>query len=248
MNNSTIEKMLTLRLQGMRSAFETCLQSRDYQKFTSDELLSHLIQSEWEFRENKKISMLLLKAKFRYKACVEEIDFSQGRNLDKNQILRLAECSFIDKGDNVIISGPTGAGKSFLASALGNQACLKGYKVMYFNTAKLFTKLRMSKADGSYTKELARIEKQDVLILDDFGLHPMDGSNRLMLLEIIEDRHGKKSTIITSQLPVSKWYDLLEEHTVADAILDRIIHNAHRIDIKGDSMRKKNVKKEEKAK
>jgi DNA replication protein DnaC len=248
MNTSTLEKMKALRLQGMRASLETCLQTREYQKFTPDEFISHLIQSEWEFRENKKIADLLLRARFRYKASMENVEFATTRNLDKNQFLRLAECTFVDKADNILICGPTGAGKSYLASALGHQACLKGYKVMYYNTAKLFTKLRMSKADGSYAKELIRIERQDVLILDDFGLHPLDAQNRLMLLEIIEDRHGKRSTIIASQLPTAKWYDLLEEPTIADAIMDRIIHNAQRIELKGDSMRKKKEEKAEKSK
>lgn len=153
--------------------------------------------------------------------------------------MRFAECKFIDKNENILITGSTGIGKSYIASALGHQACSLGYKVAYYNTAKLFGKLKMAKADGSYIKEVARIERQHLLILDDFGIQPLDGASRAMLMEIIEDRHGKSSTIITSQVPVNKWHDIIGEKTVADAILDRIIHEAHRLDLKGESLRKK---------
>ncbi len=138
-----------------------------------------------------------------------------------------------------MITGSTGVGKSYLASALGYQCCIEGYRVMYFNTTRLFAKLKMAKADGSYLKELAKIERQHLIILDDFGLQPMDNQNRLALLEIIEDRTGKGSVIITSQLPVSRWYDIIGEKTIADAIMDRLVHQAHRIELNGESMRKK---------
>lgn len=170
---------------------------------------------------------------------MEELHYHTGRNVDKNLIMRFAECKFIDKNENILITGSTGIGKSYIASALGHQACSLGYKVAYYNTAKLFGKLKMAKADGSYIKEVARIERQHLLILDDFGIQPLDGASRAMLMEIIEDRHGKSSTIITSQVPVNKWHDIIGEKTVADAILDRIIHEAHRLDLKGESLRKK---------
>jgi DNA replication protein DnaC len=168
------------------------------------------------------------------------------RNLDKNQMMRLGDCSFISRSENIIIIGSTGIGKSYIASAIGNQACTIGYKVLYANTYKLLSRLKMAKADGSYIKEIARIEKQDLLILDDFGLQPFDGNNRSALMEIIEDRHGKHSTIITSQVPVSHWYDLIGEQTIADALLDRIVHDAHRLELTGESLRKKQrIKSEE---
>ncbi|MNT39645.1 transposase [compost metagenome] len=138
-----------------------------------------------------------------------------------------------------MVTGSTGIGKSYIASAIGHQACILGYKVLYTNTPKLFAKLKMAKADGSYIKEMARIERQELLILDDFGIQPFDAQSRAALMEIIEDRHGKSSLIITSQLPVSKWHEVIGEKTIADAILDRIVHDAHRIELKGDSLRKK---------
>ena len=158
--------------------------------------------------------------------------------------MRLAEGSFIKRKEDVLLTGPTGVGKSFLASALGHQACHNGYWVIYFNTQRLFARLKMSKGDGSYFKEIARIEKQDVLILDDFGLAPLDNHQRDPLMEIIEDRHGRKSTIISSQLPVSSWYEIIGESTIADAILDRLVHKAHRIELQGGSMRKQHTKAE----
>lgn len=154
-------------------------------------------------------------------------------------IMRFAECSFIDKHENILITGSTGIGKSYIASAIGHQACSSGYKVLYHNTQKLFGRLKMAKADGSYIREVAKIERQDLLILDDFGIQPFDGASRAALMEIIEDRHGKSSTIITSQVPVNKWYEVIGEKTVADAILDRVIHESHRLELEGESLRKK---------
>lgn len=243
MRKSIVEKLSQLNLQGMKTAFEICMETRMDQKYTSDELLNHLLQSEWDHRYNRKLGASILKAKFRYQASVEELQFNAARNLDKNTILRLADCSYLEKKENVLITGSTGVGKSFVASALGHQGCMRGYKVLYYNTAKLFSMLRAAKGDGTYMREISKIERFDLLILDDFGLHPFDSQNRLMLLEIIEDRHDKRSTVIASQVPVAKWYDMLEEQTIADAILDRLVHSSHRIEIKGDSMRKK-VKKE----
>lgn len=144
----------------------------------------------------------------------------------------------------MLITGPTGTGKSFLASAIGNQACLQGFKVLYANTTRLLTQLKMAKADGSSIKELMKIERQDLLILDDFGIQPLDSQSRASLLEIIEDRHGKRSTIITSQLPIKQWHDVIGEKTVADAILDRLVHNAQRVELKGESLRRKWTKKQ----
>ena len=159
--------------------------------------------------------------------------------MNKNQVLRLAECDFIKRSENIIINGSTGIGNSFLASAIGHQACSAGYRVLYQHSTKLFAKLKLAKADGSYIKELAKIERQHLLIIDDFGLQPLDAPSRSALMEVIEDRHGKSSTIFTSQVPVSKWYDIIGEQTIADAVLDRIVHDAHRIEMKGESLRKK---------
>lgn len=238
MNSKSLERMSSMKLLGMHRAFENLIESKQHNSLTNDEIINLLLQSEWEFKQNKRLETSLKLAKFRYQASIEQIHFSTKRNLDKNMFLRLADCGFIDKRENVLCTGATGVGKSYLVSALGHQACQKGYKVMYFNSQKLFLKLKLAKADGTYLKELAKMEKQDVLIIDDFGLQPLDASRRMDLLEIIEDRHGRKSTIISSQLPVAKWHEVIEESTVADAILDRLIHGAHRLELKGESLRK----------
>jgi DNA replication protein DnaC len=172
---------------------------------------------------------------------VEQIVFDQERSIDQNQILRLAECDFINRKENILITGSTGIGKSFIASAIGHQACLLGYRTLYYNASKLFSQLKMAKGDGSYVKEISKIEKQHLLIIDDFGLQPLDGHNRSALMEIIEDRHAKASLIITAQVPVNKWHEIIGETTIADAILDRVVHGAHRIELIGDSMRKKKI-------
>ena len=186
-------------------------------------------------------------AKFRYKASVENIHYHADRSIDRNQVMRLADCHFIDRNENLLITGSTGIGKSYIASAIGHQACILGYRVFYASTPKLFAKLKMAKADGSYMKEVARLERQQLLILDDFGIQPFDAQSRAALMEIIEDRHGKTSLIITSQLPVSKWYEVIGEKTIADAILDRIVHDAHRMELKGESMRRRRPVEPEKS-
>lgn len=222
----------------MMRAFRASLENDAMARMTPDELVSILVESEWDDRNNRRIDRQIRNARFRYKANVEQLHFDIDRNLDKNQFIRLAECTFIQRKENLLITGSTGIGKSYIASAIGNQACTLGYKVFYTNASKLFSKLKMAKADGSYLKEIAKIERQDLLIIDDFGLQALDGSNRTVLLEIIEDRHGNRSTIITSQLPVEQWYDIIGEQTIADAVLDRIVHDAHRIVLIGDSLRK----------
>ena len=239
MNEETIKKMKKMKLHGMARAFHTSLSSDKAEPYTADELLSILIDSEWDDRYNRKLERTVKSAHFRYKAAVEQISFDANRKADKNQILRIADCEFINRKENVFCVGSTGVGKSYIASALGHQACSLGHKVLYQQSTKLFAKMKMAKADGSYLKEIARIEKQDLLIIDDFGIQPLDAQSRSVLMEIIEDRHGRASTMITSQVPVNKWHEIIGEQTMADAILDRLVHNAHRIELKGESMRKK---------
>jgi DNA replication protein DnaC len=239
MNEKIIQKMRQMKLYGMALAFKTSLEEHSLPPFTADEMVAFLVDAEYDDRNNRRISRRIRNARFRYKAVLEQIDFSVERNLDRNIMNRLGECTFIDKHENVLISGSTGIGKSYIASALGNQACMTGYKVYYASTAKLFSMLKIAKADGSYIKEIAKIEKQDLLILDDFGMQPFDHHSRSALIEIIEDRHGKHSTIITSQLPVKGWHEVIGERTIADAVLDRIVHNAHRIELSGESLRKR---------
>lgn len=240
MNDQTIAKMKTMKLSGMVRAFRTSLESGNAERCTADELLSMLVDSEWDERYNRKLSRSVKNAKFRYKASVEQINFDD-RVLNKNQVLRLADCSFIDKMENVLITGSTGVGKSYIASAIGHQACSLGYKVLYDHSSKLFARLKAGKADGTYLKEITKIEKQDLLIIDDFGIQPLDQQGRTILMEIIEDRHGKKSTLFTSQVPVNQWYEVIGEQTIADAILDRIVHDAERLELKGESLRKKRI-------
>lgn len=184
--------------------------------------------NEWDDRCNKMIARLIKNAAFRYNASIEEIDYSIDRGLDRNTMDRLADLSFVKEAKDLFITGCTGTGKSYIATVLGMRACQKGFRVMYTNTCKLMGKL----------KELKRIEKTDVLILEDFCMHPFDAGSRMSLMDIIEDRYGKRTTILTSQVPVKNWYDLIGDKTVADAVLDRLVHNVLRIELHGESLRK----------
>lgn len=235
---ATLEKMAQMKFYGMAKAYQASLQQKNGEQMPLDTLVAHLVESEWTDREHRKTGRYIRSARFRYPASVEQIDYYTARNLDKNLILRLADGSYLQRNENIIITGPTGVGKSYIASALGHQACYQGCKVRYFNLNKLFSWMHMSKADNSYLKELNKLEKTDLLIIDDFGLQSIEGPNRLLLLEIMEDRYDKRSTIIASQLPVEKWHEMFDDNTVADAILDRLVHRAHRIVLKGESMRK----------
>ena len=245
MTQETLEKLKKLKLLGMARAYQTSLENDKLLELSADELINMLVEAECDDRLNRNIERRLRNAKFRYQSNIENVDFGADRNLDKNQMMRFAECTYIKKHENILITGSTGIGKSHLATALGHQACTLGFKVFYANLAKLFSKLKMGKADGSYIREILRIERQDLLILDDFGLQPMDSQNRSALMEIIEDRHKKASMIITSQLPVNCWHEVIGEKTIADAILDRIVHDAHRIELNGESMRKVKGKQKE---
>jgi len=240
-NQATLDKLTSMRLLGMKNSFSTYLETSA--QLTADELIGQLTESEWIHRQNLRLQRLLRNARFRYTVQMADIDFSANRGLDKNLFLRLSSGGLVESKDNLIITGATGVGKSFLASAIGHQACLLGYKTLYFNTRKLFNQLHAGLADGAYFKLIAKIEKQDLLILDDFGLHPLDKNARQALLEIIEDRHQKRSTIITSQFPVGKWHPIIGENAIADAILDRLVHAAHRIELVGESRRKNRTSK-----
>jgi len=233
------EQMESLRLSGMNRSWQSLIETRQNTTLTLSEGLELLLQAEVQHRQNSRLNRLEKNASFRYQASLEEISFKQGRGLDKSLVLSLSDCSYIDRGESVLISGPTGAGKSFLASAYGHQACAMGYKTMYFNTQKLLLKLKMYRADGTIFKFMDKLAKQQLLILDDFGLMALDAQQRLDLMEIVEERHAKLSTIIASQLPLANWYEMIGDETIADAIMDRLIHQAHRIEIKGESMRKK---------
>jgi len=239
MNEVTLTRMKQMKLHGMHGAFKTAIETGKTDDYTLDQFVSMITDAEWDDRTNRKIERAIKNARFHYKATIENVAYDHTRNIDKTKLLRLAECDFIKKSENVLISGSTGAGKSYIATAMGYQACIEGYRVLYFNTTKLFSKLKMAKADGSYLKELAKIARHQLIILDDFGLQPLDSQSRIALLELMEDRHNRGSMMVTSQIPVSKWYEIIGEKTIADAILDRLIHQSHRIELMGESMRKK---------
>ena len=215
-SNNILDKMSSLRLEGMHNLYKNMIESSQYDSLTNEELLTLLINAEWDNRENRRIERATKQAKFRYQATIENIKYNDDRELDKSLIIRLSDCSYINQAKNILISGLTGTGKSYLASALGHQACFSGFKVVYYNAQKLFAKLKSAKADGTYYKMMTKIAKQDLLIIDDFGLHILDDMDRLALLEMMEDRYGIRSTIISSQLPVKVWYDIIGESTIAD--------------------------------
>lgn len=221
----------------MHGAYQTALQQ--HQELTNDELMSLLIDAEWQDKQQRKIQRLTAQARFRYRASFSDLDYHGNRSLNKDLMLRLGTCQFIKQHENILICGKTGVGKSFIASALGHLACGMGHKTIYFNAMKLFAHLKASHADASYAKVIRRIEKTDLLIIDDFGLQNLDTNQRNMLMEVIEDRHNRKSTLIASQLPVKAWHPVIGENSIADAVLDRLVHTAHRIELTGESMRKR---------
>ncbi len=243
-NNQTIEKLREMRLGAMAELHAAHLRDNRIDKSTADEYLALLTDHQWEDRQNRKIERLLKLAGFRQPANLADIDYVQNRNLDKNMFERLATLDFMARKENIIITGASGVGKSYLGQALGHQACMMQYRTMYYNTARLLKKLKLGKVDGTYLNELKKLLKADLLILDDFGLQSFDNHAREALMDIIDDRHNRTSTIIASQIPVSAWYDIIGEGTIADAILDRIVNSSHRIDLKGESLRKGILKKE----
>lgn len=240
--NNTLNTMRELRLTGMADRYEAVMGLPVHQRPESEIFLAQLLEAEDLYRHHRRGTAAIKNAKFRYQASLQEVNFKPDRNLSKQAIATLSDCSFINRGENLIITGATGCGKSFLASAIGHQACLLGKKVAYFSLPKLLSKIKTDKIDGAFRREIDRIESKHLLILDDWGLTPLDTQARLALLQIIEDRHNKYATIITSQLPVSAWYDYIDDQTIADAILDRIIHQAHRIELQGESMKKNSNK------
>ena len=235
-----IENQLNkLRLSGMSRSWQALLETRRSHELSLAEGLELLLQAEEQERTDKRFERLQKSAAFRYQASIEELKLDASRGLDKSLITQLTTGDYLSKGESVLISGATGCGKSFLASALGHHACAQGYKVAYFNVQKLLLRIKMSRLDGTIYKFFEKISKMDLLILDDFGLTHLEQQQRMDLMEMIEDRHGRTSTIIASQLPVASWYDVIGEETIADAILDRLVHASYRIELKGESLRKK---------
>jgi DNA replication protein DnaC len=238
LTHPTLEKLQSLRLTGMLKALEEQQRMPAIHDLGFEERLGLLIDRELSERDSRHLNTRLKKAKLRHTCCVEDLDFRASRGLDKTLVLSLAACTWIARGINVLICGPTGIGKSYLACALGHKACLEGYSALYLRLPRLFEELRLAKADGRYGKLMLGYARTDLLILDDWGLTPITDPQRRDLLEILEDRYGKRSTIVTSQLPVCAWHEAIGDPTLADAILDRIVHNAYKIELKGESMRK----------
>ena len=244
MNNQvSLEKLKDLKLTGMARAYEAILTMPVHEQPGYAIVVNRLIEAEQLYRQQKRTDMYLRLSKLRYNAVIEQVTCSTARNLTADQLTAISDCTFIDRAENILITGATGCGKSYLACALGRQACSLGYRVYYFGMNRLMEKITLSKVDGTYIKLINNIAKTDLFILDDFGLHPLDTITRLALLQILEDRYGLKSTIIVSQLPTANWHDYIAEPTLADAILDRLFANAHRFDLKGDSLRVKSNKK-----
>ena len=236
----TIEQMRELRLNGMLQSYQAQMELSINHQLEGHELIAHLVEAEKLSRSNSRLVALLHAAKLRYHVIPESIECSTARNLTKGQWSTLLEGTFIEKGENILITGSTGCGKSTLACSLGYQACMLGIKTRYFNLTRLVEAILMAKTEGSYLKFLNQLEKIPLIIIDDFGLQTLNKNTKLALLQIMEDRYEKKSLIITSQLPVSKWHEYLEEPSLADAILDRLTARCHRLELKGESRRKRN--------
>jgi DNA replication protein DnaC len=235
----TLDHLSELKLQGMARAYQAVLSMPMQDQPSLNQFMARLAEAEIQHRALKRTEMFLLQSKLRYNAVLEQVYCNTNRNLSRENLMAIADCSFIERSENLLITGATGCGKSFLACAIGRQACTFGYRTLYFGINRFLEKISSSKLDGSFIKLLNQIEKTHLLILDDFGLHPLDTVTRLALLQILEDRYGKKSVIITSQLPIANWYEYIGESTIADAIMDRLAVNAHRFDLKGPSLRKK---------
>lgn len=235
----TIEKMKHMRLTAMAELYHQSISENRFDGLTQDEWMALLIDHEWEDRQNRKIRSLIRRSAMNHHISVQDIDFTTERNLSKNQFDRLLSLLFIKNHENVIICGPAGTGKSYLAQALGYQACHQLFKVQYFILARLFDHVRKYQVEAKYLKYLKALHKTHLLIIDDFGLHPFKKGDAQILLDVIENRHLKASTIINSQIPVNQWHQLIGEGTIADAILDRIVNTAHRINLNGHSLRKK---------
>lgn len=238
-STQTLEQLQQLRLQGMSGFYQSQLELPLHQQLDAHDLIASMTQAELLNRSNERMVYYLKLAKLRLAANPENVECSAARNLTKQQFASLLEGRYIQQAEPVLITGPTGCGKSYLACALAYQACMQGHRTQYFNMNRFIEKVTLSKLDGTYLRQLNHWERTPLIILDDFGLQPLDQQIKLVLLQILEDRYARKSIIITSQLPVAKWHEFINEPTLADAILDRLTAKAHRIELKGESLRKK---------
>ena len=239
LNQQTFDKLYVMKLLGMAEGFKEQLEQPSFQDLSFEERFGMLVDRQWTWKENKRLKRLLQDAKLKLQACVEDIDYKSPRGIEKSVILSLVSCDWVRKHQNLLISGPTGVGKTFLACAFAQKACREGFRTFYLRFPQFFYQIALARADGSYGGLMKKLSKTHLLVLDDLGLTPMNDPERRELLELIEERHGNTSTLITSQLPVEHWHDHIGDPTIADAILDRLVHNAHRIQLKGGSMRKK---------
>ena len=242
LNHPTLDKLQALRFTGMAQALTEQMALPDIEDLSFEERLGLLIDREVTEREDRRLKTRLRQAKLKQNACVEDIDYKQPRGLDKSLMLNLSQCQWIRKHLNLLITGPTGVGKTWIACALAQKACREGYTSHYLRLPRLLQELPIAKGDGTYARLLTRLAKIDVLILDDWGLSKLVAEQRRDLLEILEDRHDCRSTIVTSQLPLDQWHHIIGDPTLADAILDRLVHNAYKINLKGESMRKRKSK------
>lgn len=238
---NTIYELRQLKLKEMLQTYQQILSMPQQEQPGIHQFMAQLSEAEIQSRLHNRTELYLRMSKLRYDAVLEQVYCTSDRNLSKESIEVISDCGFVKRAENILITGATGCGKSYLACAIGRQACAFGFKTLYFSMSKFLEKITLCKLEGTLLKFLSHIEKVHLIILDDFGLHPLDANSRLAILQILEDRYGKKSMIITSQLPVSDWYEYIEESTIADAIMDRLTGNAHRFDLKGASLRKKNI-------
>jgi len=238
LNEQTIAKMQEMKLLGMAQFFKELAGKPAHSDLTHDEFVGLLVDAEATSRENKRLQRLLKNARLKQQACIEDIDYRHSRGLHKQTILELSAGKWLTNRQSVLISGPTGVGKTYIACALGNCACRQGYNVFYTRAPRLFNTLFQTRADGSYLKYLSKLARFNLLIIDDLGLSPMNENERKDFLEIVEDRNLSASLIISSQVPVKDWYQIIGDPTIADAVCDRLLHNAHKIELKGESLRK----------
>ena len=239
MQSQTLTQLHQLKLGGMAAALQTQLeQVGTYEGLSFIERLGLLLDQENLQREQRKQQRLIRQARFKLNACVQDIDYQHPRNLKKSQLAQLAQGDWINRSQNLLLTGPCGSGKTYLACALGHNACMQGYSVRYYRLSRLLLELTQTKADGTYHKKLQQLAKTQLLIIDDWGLETLKPAQRNDLMEIMDDRHGDTSTVVISQLPTDQWYAAIGDNTLADAILDRLMHNAHRLLLKGESMRK----------